>query len=544
MANRLDIGEVVAAQMQQIVQSEEHKRVFFKGASEKCCSCTTCGKECSCGDKCGKDCKGCAGHVHDSNCAHDKTASAVNEMIDLLQKISSVQDELGLVNSSIFTMKALAMMVAELKKTAQVDTNDVSFEELVEDMPDESRFALESGAFDDPDIDALLRQRVQESHEGKEPAPFDFTEGVSADPTTPLPSSAPDPEFGEVVIEPEEHETWAPGSSRNMTFPAHPMHPGHHEGDELIQEIPIPRLHRPQIDRTYVAPGERVDIDENLPQPEMDAARSKPTVPSLQQHLGGGRWQDDPMDFSDLGTAQASFKRLNALMKKYAEEGDDFEDEPELDEDAELAALMKHVPGGRQMRGHELEEMLLGEEPYERDLFDVPLDADDNYASDLDEELENGDFLGSREYLVHDPLHEEEDAGHGFTQDPGIVTLPERSIRECNYCSMMGRDKCMCGPRVQIPFKDDIEPHNVRVGPGEWKKFDELSPEEKAEIEMGAGLREQLDMDPDDLSTEEVYPEEWADTEEEAFNRIRDELPSSEDDDYDPEKSRFWNDDE
>lgn len=502
------LGDVVAAQMQQIVQSEEHKRVFFKGANDKCCSCTTCGKDCSC-EKCGKDCKGCAAHEHDSNCAHDKTAGAVNEIIDLLQKISSVQDELGLVNSSIFTMKALAMMVAELKKTAQVDTNDVSFEELVEDMPDESRFALEAGEFDDPDIAALLKQRVQESHEGRDPAPFDFTEGVSADPTTPLPSSAPDPEFGDVVIEPEEHDTWAPGSSRNMTFPAHPMHPGHHEGDELIQEIPIPRLHRPHIDRTYVAPGERVDIDENLPQPEMDAARSKPTVPALQQHLGGGHWKDDPMDFSDLGPAQASFKRLNALMKKYAEEGDDFEEEP--DEEQELAELMRHVPGrgSRQMRGHELEEMLLGEEPYERDLFDVPLDADDNYASDLDQELENGNFLASREHLVHDPLHEEEDAGHGFTSE--------------------------FDPRE---FEDLI-----RLPGGEERKRVNLDPQDEADLE-NAHLTQQLDLDPDMLTNEEVYPEDW-EPDGEIGGELADELDKHEPGEVPDElekQYRFWND--
>lgn len=510
MANRLDIGEVVAAQMQQIVQSDEHKRVFFKGANDKCCSCAACGKECPCKDKCVKGCKGCEdkNHVHDSNCAHDKTAGAVNEMIDLLQKISSVQDELGLVNSSIFTMKALAMMVAELKKSAQDDTNDVSFEELIGGIRERDPELLEELG-DEPDILALLRQRVRESEEGKKPAPFDFAlEGVSADPTTPLPSSEPPPEFGDVVIEPEEHPTWSPGSARHPTLPAVEKIPGFQ---------PPPGISVPE--RKYVSPGQSIESGGDLPPPyvEVDKGLERPTVPVRTHHLGGGLWSEE----EPIGeAAKQAFKRLNDLMKKYAEDGDDFEEEEE--DDAEFAALMKDIAGGPKMtdrdhenmlRGHELAQMLFSEEPEDRELFDVPLDADDNmYASDVDGELESGDFLGSREHLVYDPLHEEEDAGHGFTSrfDP----------RE---------------------FEDLI-----RLPGGEERKRINLDPQDEADLE-NAHLTQQLDMDPDELTTEEVYPEYWEEgpEEEEISGRLSNELDKYDDGEW-PEdlmkRYRFWSD--
>ena len=537
MASRLDIGEVVAAQMQQIVQSDEHKRIFFKGASEKCCSCVACGKECPCKDKCVKGCKGCEdkNHVHDSNCAHDKTAGAVNEMIDLLQKISSVQDELGLVNSSIFTMKALAMMVAELKKSAQDDTNDVSFEELIGGIRERDPELLEELG-DEPDILALLRQRVRESEEGKKPAPFDFAlEGVSADPTTPLPSSEPPPEFGDVVIEPEEHPTWSPGSARHPTLPAVEKIPGFQ---------PPPGISVPE--RKYVSPGQSIESGGDLPPPyvEVDKGLERPTVPVRTHHLGGGLWSEE----EPIGeAAKQAFKRLNDLMKKYAEDGDDFEEEEE--DDAEFAALMKDIAGGPKMtdrdhenmlRGHELAEMLFSEEPEDRELFDVPLDADDNmYASDVDGELESGDFLGSPD----------EDGGPGFSYRGPDELYDNTHLKKVVGPLPKPHEHVVAPHMVEYDLPEKSrDPHDVvRVGPGKWKRFDELSPEERLELEMGAGLHEQLDMDPDELTTEEVYPEYWEEgpEEEEISGRLSNELDKYDDGEW-PEdlmkRYRFWSD--
>lgn len=438
MANKFGIGDTVATSMQQIIRSDEHKRIFFnKKATDPCCPCKSCDENCPCKDQCLEICKTCVDkhHIHDTNCVHDKT-SAVNEIIDLLSKISTVQDELGLVKSSVVTMQALAMMVTELKKTAQIDdTNDMRWEELSQRINDNPTLRREfrQTELEDPEIVDLLRRRIEDSH-----LPNLAEEGVSADPASDLPPSIIEPPIdGEVF-------TWSPSAPRDLTeLP--PL--------SLKDDLDLPGAPKlPDIDRTL---GER-EIPDYL---KNEYERAHKTVP----------------------VARSAFNRLNELLTKQAqEEGSDFEDEPS-DED-EIIALM---------------EGDLEEQSAEKDLFGLDGSAvDDMWASDLDEEMESGDFLGLPE-----------DEGPGF-----------------NY---RGSDK----------YRD---PHDVvRVGPGEWEKFDELSPEERLELEMGAGLHEQLDMDPDELSDEEAYPELWAeigDREHEEFLNDADESSSKE--------TRFWNSNE
>lgn len=442
MANRLDIGEVVANQMQQIIQSDEHNRVFFKKAG-KCCSCSSCGDKCPC-DKCEKDCTACSkdkAHVHDANCAHDKTASAIDEMIDLLAKISAVQDELGLVKSSFVTMQALATMVAELRKTAQVDTNDVSWSELIEPIKEdtEKRREFRETADEFPDIMDLLRRRVEESHAGSMSPPVDiFEEGVSADPVTPLPSDGPSEPPVVVAPDSDDLPTWHP------------------EAGVAPTELPPESV---TLDKPLPAEGNVTGFNEFI-EPDLESeVRDTPTMP----------------------VPKGAFKRLEELLKKQAQDDPDFEDE------AELAELF--------------------EDAENRAMFGIDnSSADDSmWASDLDEELENGDFLESPE-----------DRDDGFTYGPDET-----------------------GESHKIRMDNEFDGRTIK----DWVDFDTLSPEEKLEHEMGAGLHERLDMDPDELTTEQVYPEEWEDTDEAAFNKIRDGLPSPEDDDYDPQQSRYWNDD-
>ncbi len=442
--NRLDVGDIVASSMQQIIQSDEHRKVFYKKANNQiCCKCDTCGEDCPC-EKCAEDCKGCVkdnNHVHDATCGHDKKANAVNEIISLLSKISTVQEELGLNKSSLSTMKALADMVNELKKTAQEDVNNISYDDLIQGIKTdpEQRHSGKLDYDDFPELMGLLRQRIQESESGKSPSPIDiFEEGVSNESVSDFPKS-----YRFSPVDEGDLPTWGPESEREDTdLPPESLIARNFPG------IPsLPDIDRGELDRTdFLKPEER----------EM------PTIP----------------------VPKTAFDRLNILLKKKAQEDIDFEDED--DSDAVLQSLMDDYSGDH-ITGNDLEEMLLNEEP---DFFAMDQSlADDIHGSDLDQEMENGDFLkspkdnktinnaeffGDIDPFTYDFEHEREDADPGFTY-PGLG-------------------------------KDDTE--TVRVPGKGWVPFKDLGEEEKDELESGAGMRERLDMDPDELSTEEVYPDE------------------------------------
>lgn len=474
--NKFCIGEAVATEMQQIIQSDEHKRIFFnKKASDKCCSCSSCDKDCPC-TKCSKECKSCnknEEHVHDSNCIHDQKTNAINEMIQLLSKVSAVQDELGLVQSSFITMQALATMVSEIRKIAQEDTNDIRWNEVIQpiinDTDKRREFWETSQEF--PEIMALLRQRIEESHKGVESPHTDiFEEGVSADSASPIPSSDPDAIISPENVVDDDLTTWKPEAVYSPT--------------ELPPESMV--LNRP-------LPFEgNVSGFNQLIEPEME---------------------DEKRDVETVQPPKRAFQKLDILLNKQAQEYSDFEEEPDLNEEAELAALMNDIPQerGGQMRGHELEQMLMDEEDQDRELFDIPDEgyADDMMISDLDEEIEFGDFLAkpeSTKSLVHDPLHEEEDEGYGFTSE--------------------------FHPRE---FEDLI-----RLPGGEERKRVHLDSQDEADLE-NAHLSERLDMDPDQLSTEEVYPDD------DFYSTIGDQAYEDFVDDPDEsgsKRSRFWNDNE
>lgn len=422
--NRLDVGDIVASSMQQIIQSDEHKKVFYKKANDQlCCKCDTCGENCTC-EKCAKDCKGCvkdSNHVHDATCGHDKKTSAINEIINLLSKISVVQEELGLNKSSMFTMKALAEMVNELKKTAQEDTNDISYDDLIQSIKVDPE-ARRSGKLDYdefPELINLLRQRIQESESGEFSPPTDiFEEGVSNEPVSDFPESR---KFS--PLDEGDLPTWGPSSEKEDTeLPPVSL---------IARNFPkIPSL--PDIDREEL---DRTDLF------KQEEEREMPTIP----------------------VPKTAFDRLNAFLKKEAQEDVDFEDEPD---DAVLRSLMEDYPGD------DVEE-------YDPDFFAMDQSfADDTFGSDLDQEMESGDFLKSPSDLdpfIHDFDYEREDADPGFTY------------------SDLGRNDT---EEVRVPGKG-------------WVPFKDLGEEEMDELESGAGMRERLDMDPDQLSTEEVYPEDW-----------------------------------
>lgn len=495
--NRFDIGDVVASQMQEIIHSDEHKRTFFnKKANDKCCSCSSCGDDCSC-KTCEKSCKGCEDtakadtaqadtHTHDSNCAHDKT-SAVDEMIELLSKISSVQDDLGLVSSSIMTMKALAVMVKELHKNAQEeleDNSDVRFQDLVPGIrkdPELHRdFRL--GEFEDPEIMELLRQRINESDP-------DFA--VSADPTSDLPDAVIDPD---AIIDPEEFgnmHTWAPDSEKSNT--------------EMPPESMI-----------------------------MGRFPKSPLLPEVGRTLGDRDFSDSVLEEKDMQTIpipRNAFDRLNDLLKKQAQDGSDFEDEEELtpEEEAELMAMMENPDS-------DFDQALLGFKT------DEGLADDTMFASDLDEEMESGNFL---ELPDSDELPENRDPGFSYTGE------------DENYPNIVDR---WPNGSEELPQRYRSPSDTIRVNK-EWTAFNKLSPEERLELEMGAGLHERLDIDPDELNPEEVsthygdtFEDEYGDTmdpEEEMIHQIRNNV-SNKLDKYEPgeipeqleEDAYFWHEEE
>jgi hypothetical protein len=492
-----------------------------KKASDKCCSCPSCDKNCPC-NKCNKECKAChedKGHVHDSNCTHDQKTSAVNEILELLSKISAVQDDLGLVKSSLVTMQALATMVVELRKSAQEDSNDISYVELIESLKRDP--AEKASGYIDyeeyPDIAELLKQRIEESEAGAESVPMDIFEEVSADAASIPPPSVVEPPIS------EEGYTWGPTATRENTE----LTPPSLTGEEKIPQmppvtyltVPVERPTKPK-DRTFKgfkapAPVNVLDLSDQISTKELS--------PEDQEYR---------TETKTVPTPREAFQKLNELLTKQGQEEEyaDFEEES-TDETDELEALMRSLPGAdssQQMRGHELEELLMNEENSDRDLFGLDEGyADDTMmASDLDEELEFGDFLARPE-----------DSGSGFTYGPE-ETYPNVKFRRDPSGSF---EKYEEPERYRSP--DDI----VRVGPGEWKKFEDLSPQEKLEHEMGAGLHEQLEVDPDQLSDEEVYPDtyEFGDSEDLMADQISDRIshdPS--DDDYDHKQSHFWGSDE
>lgn len=136
MAANKDLGDTVASSMNEIMESDDFKRLFSK-AEKPCCFCKgSCDKECACKGKCPASCKkdhetdkdkskaddcamGCDGDMHD----HSHEAKAVKEMLELLVKMADFQEELGMVHSAAATTAALETIVAELSGEFATDTD-------------------------------------------------------------------------------------------------------------------------------------------------------------------------------------------------------------------------------------------------------------------------------------------------------------------------------------------------------------------------------------------------------------------------------------
>lgn len=192
MARKQDIGEMVALSMREILESEEHQKIFNKtAAKKKCCACEgKCARKCPCktdggckkacgpcaentkkkasseeteknkkccGEKCpcaeGGDCGDC------SACADGKTAAdATLDMIGSLLAMSEKQEELGLTESAEQSLKAANALMLELQKKAQalMDENEVSALDAFETDPEDAFESLTEDESSTPNVDAVL----------------------------------------------------------------------------------------------------------------------------------------------------------------------------------------------------------------------------------------------------------------------------------------------------------------------------------------------------------------------------------------------------
>lgn len=189
--SKIKFSETLASDMFGLMNSDEFKVIFAKAKPLKsCCECKSkCGKKCPCADsksgKCGKSCEPCeegtkkenpfakkmdkkaakkcsscdcaegcdknckcAGECMDCSDCNDgnKTASKLTDILNSLLKTSELQDSLGLEKSSLLTLTAAKMVVAEMNKLSEdfgewdpkaFLSSDLNFEDLAKDMTGE-----------------------------------------------------------------------------------------------------------------------------------------------------------------------------------------------------------------------------------------------------------------------------------------------------------------------------------------------------------------------------------------------------------------------
>ena len=133
---KMNLADLVASSMQEIVDSDEHKKLFKKEAAKKSCcpDCKKCGTKCVCKGKC-KGCKNCPSkdtkkpevkkpEAKKTTKKASIDADQVNEIIELLVRASELQDELGLVKSAVLSGLSVQEMMDELSKQAGTGETD------------------------------------------------------------------------------------------------------------------------------------------------------------------------------------------------------------------------------------------------------------------------------------------------------------------------------------------------------------------------------------------------------------------------------------
>jgi len=137
------LADIVAANMQEIVNSYSHKKMFNKEAAKKlCCDCTKCGTKCFCKKKC-KNCKDCCAKPvkptketkpSKENAKKKLVKKVADEILKLLFKASEIQDDIGFTKSAGLTTILINKTIRDLKKIAAA--SDEVADEIFEKYPE------------------------------------------------------------------------------------------------------------------------------------------------------------------------------------------------------------------------------------------------------------------------------------------------------------------------------------------------------------------------------------------------------------------------
>lgn len=137
------LADIVASNMQKIVNSDSHKKMFKKETAKKqCCDCVKCGAKCSCKKKC-KNCKDCCAKPKkqvkpDKSLKHQAKQKAVKkaaeQIISLLLKISETQDNIGFVKGAELTSILISKTIRDFNKLAAEYSSDYIADEIIEQL--------------------------------------------------------------------------------------------------------------------------------------------------------------------------------------------------------------------------------------------------------------------------------------------------------------------------------------------------------------------------------------------------------------------------
>lgn len=395
MARKQDIGEMVALSMREILESEEHQKIFNKtAAKKKCCPCEgKCARKCPCktdggckkacgpcaettkkkasseetkkkkccGEKCpcakGGDCGDC------SACADGKMAAdATLDMIGSLLAMSEKQEELGLTESAEQSLKAANALMLELQKKAQalMDENEVSALDAFETDPEDAFESLTEDESSTPNVDAVLDEIAKKHPDFFSQMNRRRHEAVPVENSYDLDSILQD-QGGQ---QPDTESTYAlhPPSSRHARkhkFVRNPV-PGH--GPTPPSEAELAEKAQEELDggkniyKMYRTP-EEIDrlFDEASPAKNPELFSDEELDEALKPAMAGRELDTLISKFAFEAEEDDTTSDLDAMMDEFLEQSgdensaDDFEEEDDekLLEAQDMTEIISHWTGGQ-----------------------------------------------------------------------------------------------------------------------------------------------------------------------------------------------------
>lgn len=413
--NKFGLGNIVAAEMDKIMGSKEHDKLFSKAEKDcKCspdCKCKENGA-CSCDGKCEEDCKSCGKQ-------EKSTIYSFQEIVDTLISVSKILDNSGFRKSSISTLEALDKTYVEVEKLlskAQVD------EEMLDEVSDKE---LDRDLGDLGELEAML------------------------------------------------------------------------DASEDLEDVNDAKL----LDELGLRP-----LEEDPELTGMYSSKLSDQEKELLQHVGGeGFEEESDTDIDDLlgnslsATEPVSSGEIEPALPKPAKIPPS-EEEMQEQFEKELAAGKRNPyyihPGA-------LKDLSTTEDEF------APVDREGQTISSFTPEIKKAFDKLDAWMIKH---------AHDFDD------LPPESLSDFDDVSPDG-----------LSFKNpEFDNEKIRVGPGDWKSFEELSPEDQEE-KMRAGLQERTNINPDQLSYDDIE-ESLKDEDFEDDWNIKE---PKEDEDYDADDKNF-----